>query len=89
MPIGILSAMARSMPIVATDVDGCGEAIINEKTGLLVSPRCPEQLAFAIARLVNNEQEAFELGRNAKKRFSEIFCTAVTFPEIKKELVDS
>ena len=82
MPIGILSAMARGMPIVATDVDGCGEAIINEETGLLVPPRCPEQLAQAIARLVNNEKEVFELGRNAKKRFSEVFSAEATFPKI-------
>ncbi|NIO20219.1 MAG: glycosyltransferase, partial [Candidatus Aenigmarchaeota archaeon] len=38
-PLVVLEAMAASKPVVATEVPGTAEAVINEKTGLLVPLR--------------------------------------------------
>ncbi|HYD83659.1 MAG TPA: glycosyltransferase family 4 protein, partial [Opitutus sp.] len=47
-----LEASAHGLPIVAHDVGGVSEAVVNDVTGLLVPPNRPAQLAAAFERLV-------------------------------------
>lgn len=55
-PWVILEAMAAKVPIVATDVGAMPEIIENDKNGILVEPKSPEQLAEAIKYLLENER---------------------------------
>ena len=54
--IVILEAMASGIPVVATDIEGIKEVIVNEISGLLVSPKNPEVLAHAILQIIENRQ---------------------------------
>jgi L-malate glycosyltransferase len=49
----ILEAMAAGLPVVATDVGGTPEVVIDQKTGLLVPVRGVTQLATALESLAN------------------------------------
>ena len=51
MPIVLLEASATGLPVVATDVGGNGEVVLNGRSGLLVPPGDPEALARAMLRL--------------------------------------
>jgi glycosyltransferase involved in cell wall biosynthesis len=51
VPKSLLEAAAIGVPMVATDVPGCREVVVEGVTGLLVPPRDPEALAAALARL--------------------------------------
>src|SRR6266851_5679851 len=51
VPKGLLEAAAFGRPLIATDVPGCREIVIHEKTGLLVPVDDPQALASAILRL--------------------------------------
>ena len=53
-PNVLLEAMTAGVPIVATAVGGVPETVRHEETALLVEPHHPEQLAEAIARLLND-----------------------------------
>ncbi len=55
MPNGLLEAMAFGVPAVASNIDGVGEVIVHEKSGLLVEPASPESLARALIRLARSE----------------------------------
>lgn len=55
LPIALLEAMALGKPSVATNVNGIPEAIIHEKTGLLVPPGDGHSLAEAIEKLYLDE----------------------------------
>lgn len=55
-PWVILEAMAAKVPIVATNVGALPEIIENNKNGILVEPKNPQQLAEAIQRLLENER---------------------------------
>ena len=72
-PNVILEAMAAGKPVVATRVGGVPEAVEDGYTGLLVPPRDPEALAAAILRLLNDRDDAIEMGRRGLERMKERF----------------
>ncbi len=62
-----LEAMAMARPVVASAVGEILQIITDEETGLLVNERDPDALAGAIIRLLENPEEARELGRRARE----------------------
>ncbi len=73
MPYVILEAMACSLPVVSTLIDGIPEAAPDNEVGLLVEPGDVAALRGAIARLVSEESLRFDLGANARRRFEKCF----------------
>ncbi len=74
-PFGIinLEAMACETPVVATEVGGIKEVVVNESTGLLVEPDNPRILADAINQLLTDESLRKSLGENGRRRVEEYF----------------
>jgi len=61
--IFFLEAAAYGLPIVASRTGGIPDVVINNKTGLLVSPDSVEEIAAAIKKLLANRQLAQQYGR--------------------------
>ena len=72
-PIAILEASGSGLPVVATAVGGIPEAILNEKTGVLVPPRDSVSLAGALARLALNRELSEAMGAAGKRRVAAHF----------------
>ena len=66
-PVVLLEYMAASRPIVATNVGGNTEIIINGETGYVVLPENPEALANAIMRLLKDVKKAEKIGKTARR----------------------
>ncbi len=62
-----LEAMAVGRAIVASRVEGIEEIVAHERTGLLVSPANPRELAEAIVRLLEQPAERARLAGNARE----------------------
>jgi phosphatidylinositol alpha-1,6-mannosyltransferase len=75
--IALLEAQATAKPIVAFDVGGVGEAVLNKETGLLVKPDSGE-LANAIMKLLASWSLREKMGRRGREfvvdNFSWDFC---------------
>jgi glycosyltransferase involved in cell wall biosynthesis len=72
-PRSPMEASAMGVPVVATDIRGCRQAVDHGTTGLLVPPRAPEALAAAIARLVADPAERQRLGSAARQKALQSF----------------
>lgn len=72
-PIAILEAMSMEIPVVATDVGGVSEQVINGETGILVPPKNPEAISRAVIRLLKNKKERINMKKRARKRVKEVF----------------
>lgn len=72
-PITILEAMAAGKPVVATNVGGCAEAVVNGETGIVVSPEDPEALAEALEHMLTHPDEARRMGEAGRRRVEEHF----------------
>jgi glycosyltransferase involved in cell wall biosynthesis len=74
MPMVLLEASATGLPIVATDVGGNREVVLDAITGFLVPPRNPEALAEAMLRMMDlPEEKRREMGKAARKHIEENF----------------
>ncbi len=69
----VIEAMALGKPVVATAVGGVKEVVVPERTGLLVPPGDPDQLACALRRLVTNEEERQRFGEAGRERARTMF----------------
>ena len=66
-PVSAIEAMAAGCPVVATGVGGLPDLIENNITGRLVAPRDAEALTISVIDLLQNPQQAREIGSNARE----------------------
>jgi glycosyltransferase involved in cell wall biosynthesis len=64
----LLEAMACGLPVVATNVGGNPEVVVDGQTGYLVPARQPAQLAACMVDLLRNPTRSVEMGRRARER---------------------
>lgn len=69
----LLEAMAAGRPIVATNVGGNPEVIIDGVTGFLIPPKEPQNMSEAIAKILQNPELAKQMGEAGRRRVEEKF----------------
>ena len=77
LPVNVMEAMYKGLPIIATDNRGHRELVINEENGYLVNAE--EKMIVAIKRILSNQ--------SVKNRFSQknkLFVKKYLFDNIKK-----
>jgi glycosyltransferase involved in cell wall biosynthesis len=82
LPVVFQESMSAGKPIVANDIDGARDVIINGETGYLVTPHQPREMADRMLDLLNNNELCYKMGINAKQS-SERFSSERMFQEIE------
>ena len=86
-----VEAQAMNKPIVASDIGGSRETVLNGKSGLLYKHNDPKELAKAINKIMKMDKQSLnlmgELGRkNVEKKYNVDQMCQTTFTEYKKLL---
>ncbi|MBV8857711.1 MAG: glycosyltransferase [Acidobacteria bacterium] len=79
----ILEYMAAGRPVVATDVGGAREAIVEGETGHLVPAGDDEQMAARIGELLRDPARAREMGEHGRGRVVEQFSCAAQLARVE------
>lgn len=69
----IMEYMALGKPVIATDGGGTNEIIEDQKTGFLVKPSDPVELAEKISILLQDQMLRSEMGKRGEARIHEAF----------------
>lgn len=73
LPIAILEAMAMGRPVISTPVGAIPDAVVPERTGLLVQPGQVDELASALARLIEDGPLRRRCGEGGRQAYLEHF----------------
>ena len=73
LPTVLLEALAMGLPAISTHLSGIPEIIEHGKTGLLVPPGNPEQLAKAMNEVLSNLQLQGHLSRGGRAKAEAVF----------------
>ena len=73
LPLVAIESLAAQRPMVASAVDGTPEVVVNEKTGLTVSPGNAQELAKAILRLLRQPELGQRLALAGRRWVLEYF----------------
>lgn len=80
----ILEAMATKRPVVASNVGGILEVVVDGETGFLVPPKNPEAIAEKVIFLLKNPQIAKKMGEKGYLRVKENFTQERMVREYEK-----
>jgi glycosyltransferase involved in cell wall biosynthesis len=73
IPIVLMEAMARELPVVATAIMGVPELVVHGRCGLLVAPARADELAAALEELARDPALREQLGREGRRRVADGF----------------
>jgi len=73
LPTSVLEAMALGVPVVTTAVNGLGELVVHERTGLVVPEGDPVAIAGALGRLLADRELADRLAAEGRRRVEQTF----------------
>jgi glycosyltransferase involved in cell wall biosynthesis len=72
-PIVILEAMAMEIPVIAPDVGGISDQVIDRKTGIVVPPENVTLTADAVLQVLRNPELGIGMGKEGRKRAEDQF----------------
>ena len=84
MPNVVLEAMAAGLPIVASEIAGSEDLVIDQKTGFLFPYESIPELKIALEKLIKDEKLRKKMG-NASFQFAK---DEFQWPDVVKQMDD-
>lgn len=82
--VSSLESQSCGVPVIITNVGGHPETIINKKTGILVEAKNENEIAEAIIYFIENKNEIYTMGEEARNFVVENYEIEKTFSNIEK-----
>jgi len=87
LPTSILEAGCFKLPVIATNVGGTSEIIINNETGMLVPPKNPLEIKNKLITLINSKKTREKLGYNLFKKIEKEYDLKTNVNILKQVLI--
>lgn len=71
LPVAMMEAMAAGLPVIALDIRGCRELVIDQKGGRLLAKSDSDQLAKAIRKMWKRKETFTAMGEYNRKKVEE------------------
>ncbi|MFV0525350.1 MAG: glycosyltransferase family 4 protein [Acidimicrobiales bacterium] len=89
LPVAIMEAMARGVPVVASSIAGIPELVVDGVTGALTPAGSVDGLVVALQRLLTDDQTRLAMARRARDRVGAYHDEQVTLPAMRWLLVEA
>ncbi|HXY94510.1 MAG TPA: glycosyltransferase family 4 protein [Acidimicrobiia bacterium] len=87
IPVALIEAMGAGVPVVATNVGGVPELVVDGATGLVVPPRDPARLADALCAVAASPELATRLARAGREHVEREFALARNVGHLRELLL--
>jgi len=84
-PVTPLEASAMGLPVVASNIRGCVDAVVDGQTGILVASGSSSELQRAMRTILDYRKMAERLGVNGRRFVLENFRPKPIWQELAKE----
>jgi glycosyltransferase involved in cell wall biosynthesis len=84
LPKTVAQGLAGGKPVVAFDIDGTKEIVINGKTGFIVPPKDINSLKEKIIYFLENSEISDKMGKEGQKLIKNLFSIGKMVDEIEK-----
>lgn len=71
--VAAVEAMACEIPVIASNVDGLKEVVVNGQTGFIVPKKNSQKLAQKLDELIKNKTFRTVMGKNGRERVEELY----------------
>lgn len=88
LPTVVTEAMFSGLPVVAGDVGGVSEQVVDGETGFVVAPGDVEGLADALCKLANKPALAASMGEAGRRRAASVFSVDSTLPQLEEAFAE-
>ena len=83
LPRSVMEAMAAGLPVVAYDIRGCNDLVVDGETGFLVPFGDVRGLTDKLAWLAQHPDEQHRMGEAGRKRIEETFSLEAVLPQMR------
>lgn len=73
LPLTILEAMSHSLPVIASDVGGISETIVDGEQGYLIPRGDKEKLTHVLEQLIQSNEARLQIGTKARQKYENEF----------------
>jgi glycosyltransferase involved in cell wall biosynthesis len=87
LPLSVLEAMACGLPCVVTDVGGSAEAVLDGECGIVVTPGSPEEVADAIAAMLDQPEQRAAMAQAALDRVRRYFDIEKSMAQVSEKIL--
>ncbi len=89
VPVAIMEAISMSLPVIATDVGGTREIVLDNKNGFLLKPNCTIFEIVEKLSIINSfsDREYSEMSKNALRTWNESCNADVLYSNFANKLV--
>ncbi|MCM8762232.1 MAG: glycosyltransferase family 4 protein [Candidatus Omnitrophica bacterium] len=88
LPKAVAQGFAGGKPVVAFDVDGAKELVINNKTGYLIPPKDIRYLKEKLLFLLKNSDISYKMGEAGREIVKELFPVEKMVDRIEKVYIE-
>lgn len=81
-PTVAFEAMSQRKAVIASEIGGLKDIVVDGETGILVPPNNSDKLADAIAHLLKNPETASKMGARGYERFMKHYTPDAVIPRI-------
>ncbi len=82
LPMSIIEAMRAGLPIIASNVGGIPELVVNNQNGLLVTNTIAE-VKGALQKLISNKELRHSLGKESRAQFEKEFEVSIMLKKLR------
>jgi glycosyltransferase involved in cell wall biosynthesis len=84
LPVSVLEAMSYALPVIATNAGSTGEVLADGRNGYLLDSHAPEQIAEAVIRLSETEQNWRMLSAHARETIQKTYDETRFFEQLEE-----